>query len=430
MAESLTFTTLGELIKDKRTELGISISELSRRTGVSKGVIGYIESGETKRPELRTLKSIADVLKLSYEGVIECYIEVERRIEILDGLLLEAIEISNNSLISKVAQQIVESPHEDTYVILEHLYNLTGTVADNESKLAIYSVIVKYARQHGVPKYIAKGLYQKYLIERGDLKRLEESFKVGEEGLHYVDFLSDEEKIIFYFRMALHAHNIKKYPECIELCEAGISLEKSDTELKARAYLAMINSLSNLGDYSTVELHLDTFKKFNYNFVAEATKLESAIVKAKKREFDVAIPLLNESLQEISEHARIYVVNELLEIYFELEDMGAISKIFAEEERLFLNTNTPYKFSSLGRYYGYKGSYQVSIGLLEDGIDSYINSLKAYGEISSYQEIVECMNVILSNQPLHSKSTLLFEKLKKVYNGIIDNKMIKKEWVQ
>ncbi|TPG88954.1 XRE family transcriptional regulator, partial [Brevibacillus laterosporus] len=38
MADSLTFTTLGELIKEKREEFGISLSELSRRSGVSKGI--------------------------------------------------------------------------------------------------------------------------------------------------------------------------------------------------------------------------------------------------------------------------------------------------------------------------------------------------------------------------------------------------------
>ena len=146
---------------------------------------------------------------------------------------------------------------------MEHLFNLTTTFEDNEAKLTLYNVIVKYARQHGVPKYIAKGLYQKYLIEREDLKRLEESFKVGEEGLHYIDFLSDNEKITFYFRMSLHAHNIKKYFECIELCGAGIPLEEKDTELKARAYLAMINSYSELHNYDNVESHLGSLGNLN-----------------------------------------------------------------------------------------------------------------------------------------------------------------------
>ncbi|MGG3871459.1 helix-turn-helix domain-containing protein [Brevibacillus laterosporus] len=65
MSVSLTFTTLGELIKRKRVEIGISLSEVSRMTGISKGVISKIESGETKSPELRTLKPIRRCIKNS-----------------------------------------------------------------------------------------------------------------------------------------------------------------------------------------------------------------------------------------------------------------------------------------------------------------------------------------------------------------------------
>ena len=103
MAESLTFTSLGELVKEKREEFGITLSELSRRTGVSKGIISKIESGETKRPELRNLKLIADAINIPYEDIIDRYIDVELRIDILEAFLAEAVEIANISLLTKVA---------------------------------------------------------------------------------------------------------------------------------------------------------------------------------------------------------------------------------------------------------------------------------------------------------------------------------------
>ncbi|MCR8997767.1 helix-turn-helix transcriptional regulator [Brevibacillus laterosporus] len=423
MVDSLTFTTLGELIRGKRAYTGLSLSELGRMTGISKGVLSKIENDETKRPELRTLKPIADVLDIPYEQIIEWYIKVEHRAEVFDDFLSLCIELSNPTLMAKVAIKFLENSKEDTFALLEHINKLANKTVNNEIRLSLYNTIIKYARIHGIPMYIAKSSLQKYLIERQDLKNMEESFKIGEEVVHYADFLTEEERIILYFRMALQAYAIKKYETCIELCQAGITLEKKDTELKARAYLAMINSYSDLGDYSTVELHLEIFKGFKHNFVAEATKLESAIVKSKKKEYDQAIPLLKESLQNISEHARIHVVNELLEIYFELKDVDSVSEIFANEKSLLFSTSTPYKLISLGRYYLFKGNYQVSMGLFEDGIISYTESLKAYGEVNAYQEIVKCMNEILSNHFLLSQSVLLFEKLKKVYNGIVDNKI-------
>ncbi|WP_255253083.1 hypothetical protein [Brevibacillus laterosporus] len=63
--------------------------------------------------------------------------------------------------------------------------------------------------------------------------------------------------------MSLHAHNIKKYFECIELCEARVPLEENNTELKARAYLAMINSYSELHNYDNVESHLGSLGNLN-----------------------------------------------------------------------------------------------------------------------------------------------------------------------
>ncbi|MBA4534470.1 helix-turn-helix domain-containing protein, partial [Brevibacillus halotolerans] len=87
MVDSLTFTTLGELIRGKRADTGLSLSELGRMTGISKGVLSKIENDETKRPELRTLKPIADVLDIPYEQIIEWYIKVEHRAEVFDDFL-------------------------------------------------------------------------------------------------------------------------------------------------------------------------------------------------------------------------------------------------------------------------------------------------------------------------------------------------------
>ncbi|QOS97813.1 helix-turn-helix transcriptional regulator [Brevibacterium sp. JNUCC-42] len=427
MDDILTSTTLGELIKEKRTEMGISLSELGRRSGVSKGIISKIESGETKRPELRNLKLIADTIKIPYEEIIDRYIDVELRTDILEAFLAEAIEIANISLLTKVAVKFLGNLKEDTYTMLEHLYSLTATIENNEVRLALYNVIVKYARTHGVPKYIAKGLYQKYLIEREDLKRLEESFKVGEEGLHYIDFLSDDEKITFYFRMSLHAHNIKRYFECIELCEAGIPLEEKDTELKARAYLAMINSLYFLGLYDKLESHLTVYKTFNYHFINESASLTQAIVKAKKKEYDTAIPLLLDCLQNTSKGSKIHAVNELFELYLQIGEFDSIADLIAQEDKfLIIEAKTPYKYYSMGLYYQNKGTYQILVEAFPEGLDSYLNSMSVYGKINAYQDIIQCMESILdfyisNNQNLDLQ---MLHRLQKVYNGIIQNKII------
>lgn len=422
----LLYTTIGELIKKYREQASLTISHLGILTGLSKGVISKIELGETKRPELKTIKAIATVLAIPYQEIVGYYIEVEQRVEALHELLLEVIEFANIPLVSKVALKLLQSPQGETMATLDRLFQLTEPIKRLDIKLLLYSIIIKYAREHGIPRYIAKGLLQKYLLERQDLKRLEETFKSGEELLHYVDFLSTKERITFYFRLGLHAHNTKKYVQCIHLCETGLKEDKSSNELKARAYLAMINSYLIMGNVEAVENHLPIYESFQYGFVAESSKLTRAIVKARKREYQAAIPMLKQCFQEISAHSRIHVANELLQVYFQMEEMDSIARLLDQEsEILSLDATTPYKHSSLGDYYRYKGAYLIKTGKFAEGEASYLQSMLAYGEIRAYEEITECMNEILSHYAARGKVIELHsvQKLSEVYNKICKNKV-------
>jgi transcriptional regulator with XRE-family HTH domain len=417
----LLHTTIGEVIRQYRERANLTLSQLGNLTGVHKGVISKIENGETKRPELKTIKAISTVLDIPYVKILEHYMDVEQRTEVLREILLESIKLSSMSLISKAASKFLQSPYEESHTALERLYLLTETVSNMAVRLLLYDLVIQYARQRGMQRYLAKGLLQKYLIERSDLKRLEESFRVGEEIIHYVDFLSQAERITLYFRMALHAHNIKRYQMCIDLCEAGLLLETADTELKARAYLAMINSLSRLGHYDAIEKHLEVLETFDYDFVAESTKITRAVTKTRRKEFDVAIPMLRNYLEELHLDNKIHAVNELLDIYLQRGDVDAIADIIKQEsDYLPLIPQTPYKLLSVGRYYRQKGTYQTRIGLLDDGMNSYMMSLQTFGSVSAFDEIAMCMNEILGCFTFLSKSIDLeyVVKLKNVYNRI------------
>ncbi|ERM17882.1 helix-turn-helix domain-containing protein [Brevibacillus laterosporus] len=425
MSVSLTFTTLGELIKRKRVEIGISLSEVSRMTGISKGVISKIESGETKSPELRTLKPIADVLKIPYEDIIEYSIQVERRYGLYDDFLSEAIEISNPSLINKVAIKFLENIRKETCSSLDHLYTLANTNISNDAKITLYTTIVTYARVHGLPQYIAKGLFKKYLIEREDLRNLEESFRMGEEISHYVDFLSNNEKITYYFKMALHAHNIKKYNECIEYCEAGLKLDVSSNELKARAYLSMINSYGFMKNYDMAEYHLNFLEKYEFKFISDSCKITRAIIQGKKKHFGIAIPALRKCYEVVQSDLKIHIINELLDLYLQENDFISIEEIFnLESEFLPQNPTTPYKKIAIGKYFQYKGNYLTENCIFNEGARSYLQSLKTFGAVYAIQELAECMAEFLELFTTNSKSMDLeyVVRLKELYTDIANKK--------
>ncbi|ATO48917.1 DNA-binding protein [Brevibacillus laterosporus] len=408
-------------MRQKREELGISLSEVSRVTGVSKGVISKIESGETKRPELRTLKPIADVLNIPYEEIIEGYIKVEHRFGILHDFLMEVAEISKPDLMEKVAVKFLESSKKDSVESLEDLFRITGTFRKNDIMLTLYNIIIRYARAHGESQYIAKGLYQKYMIEREELKHLEESFKVGEEVLHYVDFLSQEEKFTLYYRMALHAHNIKKYDKCVELGKMGIQEDETKNDLKESVALAMCNSFVEFEDHASLHLHLDECEKKEYHFIVECINYYRAIILSQRGDYEKAIPLLQECLEEVKGIRRLYRLNRLLEALSKARNIELIREIIQSEENHFsFNPVTPHQYAQIGMYYKFTGNFLIENGQFDLGIEQLLQSISYYALIGSYKDIIECSKEIFYYHALFIKHTK-FEiagKLNELYNEV------------
>ncbi|MBU9722454.1 MULTISPECIES: helix-turn-helix domain-containing protein [Bacillaceae] len=56
--------TIGDMIRRRRKEKGISLSELSRMTGVSKSYLSYIERGMKQNPSIDVVKRIFHSLNL------------------------------------------------------------------------------------------------------------------------------------------------------------------------------------------------------------------------------------------------------------------------------------------------------------------------------------------------------------------------------
>ncbi|CCF17021.1 helix-turn-helix family protein [Brevibacillus laterosporus GI-9] len=421
MEGSLNFTAVGDLIRIKREQMGMSISELGRVSGVSKSILARLESGETKRPELKTIKAISDVMVLPYKDIFEYYAETEIRIDALEKLILEAIEIKEFEVIPSLAQKLLISSNEDTYTAIERLHNFTETISNEDVRLILYNFIIKYARQHGIPKYVAKGLLSKYLIDIQNLNRVEETFKEGEEILHYIDFLSQEERINFYYQMAFDAHDIGKYEKCIELGKMGQTEDPSSNEIKERISLAICNSYFRMNDFANVEKHLEKYEKLGYSFIIERAKTLRSVILSKKGYYAEAIPLLKECVVEATDNNRLHRVNELIEALFKLNDSDSLQQIFEQEEKnTFVKIITPYKISELGKYFKYKGRYLVSRGLFEMGMETYLQSMNYYSKINDRSGIMECSEKIYGFHREQGKviNLGLLKKMEEVYNMV------------
>jgi len=64
------FSALGEKLKNTRNKMGLSLSEVSSMTGVSKTMLSQIERSESM-PSLATVWKIANGLKIKFETLLE-----------------------------------------------------------------------------------------------------------------------------------------------------------------------------------------------------------------------------------------------------------------------------------------------------------------------------------------------------------------------
>jgi|LFRM01.1.fsa_nt_gb transcriptional regulator with XRE-family HTH domain len=63
--------TIAEMIKQRRTELGMSQRQLASVSGLSNSEISRIESGERKSPSPRVLLALSAALDLSYDALMQ-----------------------------------------------------------------------------------------------------------------------------------------------------------------------------------------------------------------------------------------------------------------------------------------------------------------------------------------------------------------------
>ncbi|MFD1020290.1 helix-turn-helix domain-containing protein [Thalassobacillus hwangdonensis] len=61
---------IGRRLKELRLDKGISLSELSRRSGVSKSYISNIERGVQKNPSLIVLRKLSKTLDVTIEQLV------------------------------------------------------------------------------------------------------------------------------------------------------------------------------------------------------------------------------------------------------------------------------------------------------------------------------------------------------------------------
>ncbi|MBG9792365.1 DNA-binding protein [Paenibacillus dendritiformis] len=387
---------VGELIYEYRKKARYTLRQLSTLSGIPKGTISKIERGETKRPELATVLALTSPLYVPYADVVSHYLVKERRKSVLQPLLQEAIRTGDVEVIEKIAVRFLECDGTDSYDLTAELYNMAESVTDVTVRLGLFQLITTYAREHGIQPYLAKALFQTYLIQRNDFSKLDLTFQTGTYLLNYINFFSEEDKVLLHFKLGFHAYALQLYEKCIELCLPIGKKYKSDDLTKARALLLICNSYYYLGDYFLAEQYLYECKKYPFAEIQENVALNEACIAGRKGNSKQAISQLLICLEQSSPNNAIHVVNELLELYLQDQNIDAIEQLIDDESRILnAHYHTPFKKSELALYFKLKAGYYILMKKYEDAIDCYTLSVLHYIDVDSRIRANDCFNLIV-----------------------------------
>ncbi|NKI24426.1 helix-turn-helix transcriptional regulator [Paenibacillus dendritiformis] len=414
--------SIGELIQCHRYNRGMTLAQLSELTGIHKGTISKIENGDVKRPEYKTIRPLADTLQIPLETLVELHITVDKRADTLLFVLQDVIQHSGTAeLVTKVGRKFLESPSDDSHALVERLYDFAGHVENKEIQFALYQLIVDYSRDHGIMPFLARGLFQVYLIERDDFTRLRSVYESGKHIVQYVDFLNSEDRITLYYKLAIHAFNLFLYEQSINLClnvlqEAGEAGREHLYYVNALGILC--NSYFYLGDYQRSENFLSLYMQNEYPDVKANAVLMSALINAKKGNSNFAITELRTFLETCSQDAALQAINQLMPLYLQenrlVEARQLIDYPICMES---ISTNNPNTISQLAEYYYHRAAYFVTLGELNKGVSEYLEGAFHFSRVNDTVQEKECIKQImcihLQQNVTMSMSTV--EKLKAYY---------------
>ncbi|MFS0557434.1 helix-turn-helix domain-containing protein [Brevibacillus sp. 179-C9.3 HS] len=386
---------IGALLLAYRQRENISLSELAERTGIGKTTLSKIESGETRQPGFSQWKKIAITLEIPYVDVIASYLGTTERPTSIQLLLKEAITLNSKTLVRQAAQKLLESTKIDTFFALDHLLQVVHEIEDRDTILALYDIIIDHTRKRGIPFYLGKCLYERYMLERDDFSRFDETFRRGKELLHYIEYLQPVERITYNYRMGTHAYILGYYAESIDFCRKGIREDDTDNKPKASALISIVNSYLRLDDLILAKYYLKEYENSEY---ADYRKNHlRALLHAKKGQHEDAIRLYEQCLAEAQQDSRVSIVSDLLEVYLERGDEALIKDLIDSEDQFLFEDilSHPYRIKQAARYYKRKGVCQLTIGCVEDGFDSLLHSMSYYRQLGAADKVLECLGLLL-----------------------------------
>ena len=100
----------GKKIRDLRLKRGLSLTELSRLSGVSKSYLSFIERGKQTNPSIEVIEKIAKALKIDLQTLITTQTKNIKNSgpEIDREVIQLALEMSNSNIDKEKLRQLIK----------------------------------------------------------------------------------------------------------------------------------------------------------------------------------------------------------------------------------------------------------------------------------------------------------------------------------
>ncbi|WP_197267661.1 aspartyl-phosphate phosphatase Spo0E family protein [Paenibacillus alvei] len=301
--------------------------------------------------------------------------------------------LGSAELTRKVGAKFLASPNDESYSLVERLYEFTATVERKEIRLALYQLIGDYSRDHGIIPFLAKGLFQVYLIERDDFSQLRSVYVSRKYIVEYAHFLSCEERIVLYYKFGVHAFNLFLYRESIDLCLHVLEEADADNWYYINALGILRDSYFYLEDYDKSEYYSLQYEKNDYPHIKAYSLLIKASLNARKGDSEVAIEQLKHFLKTCSQEDALLAINQLMKLYLQGNRFDEAKKLLTYPiNPQTIITDNPNVISQLAEYYYHRAEYFISVGDLHRGISEFLESALQYTKVNDIERENECIN--------------------------------------
>ncbi|NOJ72134.1 Spo0E family sporulation regulatory protein-aspartic acid phosphatase [Paenibacillus alvei] len=359
--------------------------DFAKEAGVDHESVIAIEEGEMPL-EHAVLKSLITVLHIPMAEIVASLSTEEVSSELWLSLLEASFHSQDRQISVDILIQLLACCGENCEDLLLKLYSMiqqwTGSI---ELRIELLDYIISYARTLEMQNSVAKGLFYRYLVERDDFSKMEETFKSGQAVLPYVELLPRDDRVIFYYKLGVHAYNLRWFNDVITYCNKSISEDKAGSVYKGYSTLLICSSYYQLDRCDECEKYLEILRKMKYPFVQENVDFMTAKLHEKKGDTELAISLLLQCLNTCS--YKMNIVNSLLEMYYFKNDSSSAHELLQREhEYLNVKYSNPISIKGHAYYFINKGKWLHRWGKNSEAVDCYIQSVSMFAELTEDDE--------------------------------------------